>query len=156
MIEILDDDLSSYTANSETTIDGTIVANSYLQTQVADGVVETIEEFRTGGRPNNRVSYMEHRWTFNNVSDVQSFYLEGYRSDNNEGDNFLFSYSVDGQNWTDMFTVNSSTQSLYQYSMSAPVSGDLIVRVVDTGLNSPGSSNRDTISIDHMYFSSTP
>lgn len=156
MIEILDDDLSSFTANSETTIDGTIVANSYLQTQVADGVVETIEEFRTGGRPNNRVSYMEHRWTFNNVSDVQSFYLEGYRSDNNEGDNFLFSYSVDGQNWTDMFTVNSSTQSLYQYSMSAPVSGDLIVRVVDTGLNSPGSSNRDTISIDHMYFSSTP
>ena len=156
MVEIMDDDLAEYSANGETTIDGTIIANSFVQTQSADGVVETIQEFRTGGRPRDRVTFMEHHWTFNNVSEVSSFNLEGYRSDNSEGDDFLFSYSTDGQTWTDMFVVNSSTQSLYQYSLATPISGDLIVRVTDTGTNSPGSSNQDTVSIDHMYFSTAP
>jgi hypothetical protein len=98
---------------------------------------------------------MDHRWTFSGVSGAQSFYLLASRSDNSEGDNFLFSYSTDnGGSWTDLVTVDSSTLTLYPVLLTS-VSGTVIVRVMDTD-RTQGSSSRDTINVDHMYFSTAP
>ena len=102
-------------------------------------------------------SFVDHRWTFANVSSAQSFYLTASRPNNSEGDDFEFQYSTDaGQNWTTLATVNAPGLTLYPVALGATISGSVIVRVIDTDPNTAGNSARDTVSIDQMYFATAP
>lgn len=156
-VTIADDDIPPFTyASSENTVKGSVVQNSYLQTQGDDNIVETIQERREGNR-RNRVTLMDHRWTFSGVDSAISFHVDAARSANTEGDNFVFSYSDDGgTTWVEMVEVNSSQFNTYSVNLSSPISGDIIVRVVDTDPATVGNSSRDTLSVDQMFFSTQP
>ena len=156
-VTIEDNDLSPFTyASSENTVKGSVTLNSYLQTQDNDNVVETIEEQREG-KGRRRVSLMDHRWTFSGVEGAISFHVDAARSDNSEGDNFAFSYSDDGGlSWVEMVVVNSSQFNTYSVNLASPISGDIIVRVVDTDPATSGNGTRDILSVDQMFFSTQP
>ncbi|MDB4458474.1 hypothetical protein N9068_00290, partial [bacterium] len=156
-VTIADDDIPPYTyASSESTVKGSVIQNSYLQTQGDDNVVETIEE-RREGKGRRRVTLMDHRWTFSGVDSAISFHVDAARSANTEGDNFSFSYSDDGgSTWVEMVVVNSSQFNTYSVNLGSPISGDIIVRVVDTDPATVGNGSRDTVSIDQMFFSTQP
>jgi hypothetical protein len=53
-------------ASSEVNNAGT-VSGDYLLTQQDDGISESITERRSGGKPANRYSYLEHKWIFENI-----------------------------------------------------------------------------------------
>jgi len=156
-VTITDDDLQTFVAASESTVSGSIVANDYTATADADGIVETLEEKRSGGKPANRTSYLDHRWTFAGVNGAESFYLTASRPDNADGDDFVFEYSTDGgSNWIELVIVDTSSLTLHPVALLSPISGTVLVRVVDTDPSTPGNSIRDTVNIDQMYFSSAP
>lgn len=143
------------TAIGETPIDGTITG-SYLDTTSANSVAESIEELRTGGKPANRITYLEHRWTFNVTGGSSvAFHLRAWKTASTDGDDFDFAWSTDGVVYTNMTTV-SATSDPGSYSVSPlplGTSGTVYVRVRDTD-RTPGSNSRDSIFVEHMFMRS--
>ncbi len=140
------------TASGETNIDGT-VTGSFLDTTSANGVVEQIEELRTGGKPANRVTYLEHRWSFNVTGGAAvAFHLRAWKTASSDNDDFEFAWSDDGVNYTPMMTVTATSDpgTYSVFSLPATTSGTVFVRVTDTD-RSAGSNDRDSIFVDHMF-----
>ncbi len=137
-------------ALSDIPVAGT-VTGSYLQTQASDNSREQIQERQSGGKPSNRYSYLEHKWNFSIPSSTAlTFYLEGYRSNNSDGDDFVFAYSTDDANYTDLLTVSSATEQVYSASIPSSVSGTVYIRVTDTD-QTAGNNSEDVVYVDEMY-----
>jgi hypothetical protein len=147
---------SDGTANADIAVAGT-VSGSYANTTTSNDVYESITEVQSGGKPANRYSYLEHKWTINVTGgDTVTFYVEAYQSPSSDGDNFVFAYSTNDSTYTDMVTVtktsdNDNTQS---YALLSSTSGTVYIRVKDTDRTS-GNLNMDTIYIDYMYIESS-
>ncbi len=144
-------------AESDIPVAGT-VSGTYTATHTSDGTRQSIQERDSGGKPAKRYSYLEHKWTFSvPTSSSITFYVEGYRNDNSEGDDFTFAYSTDNSNFTDLVTVNSSTEQVYSASIPSSVSGTVYIRVVDTD-QTRGNRSQDIVYVDQMYieYSSSP
>jgi hypothetical protein len=142
-------------ANSDISVKGTI-AGSYTDTQSSDNVYETITERLSGGKPSNRYSYLEHKWTFNvSASSTATFHVEAYKTADSDGDNFILAYSTDDYNYHDLVTVWKTADDDSIQSCPLPVStaGTVYIRVKDTN-QIPGSQSLDSISIDRMYIRS--
>jgi chitinase len=143
-------------ATSETAADGT-VSGSYVDTHDSDNVYESIEEVeQTVGPPSKRFSYLEHTWTIDVTGGVSVvFYVEAYKTASPDGDNFVFAYSTDNDNFTTMVTVSktSDDDSYQSYELPGLLSGTVYIRVTDTD-HSKGARDLDTIFIDHMYIES--
>ncbi len=149
--------VGSVYALSDIPVAGT-VNGDYTNTQSSNGSYESITERESGGKPDNGYSYQEHKWDFSvPSSSALTFYLEGYRPDNSDGDNFTFAYSTDNNNFTNLVTVNSATEQVYSASIPSSVSGTVYIRVVDTD-QSTGARSLDAVFIDEMYieYSSVP
>ncbi|RKY06479.1 MAG: hypothetical protein DRP66_08690, partial [Planctomycetota bacterium] len=142
-------------ANADIIVAGT-VSGSYVDTQVSDNGYQSITERESGGKPANRYSYLEHKWTINVTGgETVTFYVEAYQSAGSDGDNFVFAYSTNDSSYTDMVTVTktSDDDSYQSYSLPAATSGTVYIRVTDTD-QSTGNRNLDTISIDDMFIRS--
>ena len=140
-----------YYAIGEDTVRGT-VQGDYINTYNSDDSYEVIQEVLNN--PNkNGYSLLEHVWTFN-VSSAESavFYVEAFHSSNDEGDDFVFSYSTDDVYYIDMVTVNSTIDDdmLLYYNFPSSLSGTVYVRVTDTD-HTKGNKLQDTLSVDQMY-----
>jgi len=140
-----------FTAENEVSVIGTF-SGSYLDTKVSDGVNETISEEAYTGHPRKTYSYAEHKWNFTLPAGGgdATFLLEAARTNNTEGDNFVFAYSTDGVNFTNLATVSSATEQ----SFSVPVgtlSGTVTVRATDTDHNW-GNTGIDNLFVDYMAF----
>lgn len=136
-------------AQSESNVSGSIVSGSYLDTYVSDNVNEVLREERYGGRR----SRLEHRWSFDvaSGSDV-TFHLEARRD--GTSDEFRFDYSTNGgSSWIPMITVSDSAETSNTFSLGSGISGNTLVRVIDTN-RSRGDSSLDTLYVDQMFFSS--
>lgn len=135
-------------AESETTSRGT-VEGSYLNTYVDDNTYEKLtEEVKAG-----RWSVLEHTWTFTVSGDASVVFLvQAYHTDNNEEDDFVFSYSLDNATFYDMVAVsNTSDNDAYQrFDLPHYTSGTVYVRVTDTDM-SKGNVFQDTLFVDDMY-----
>ena len=145
------------TAWEEETLKGTVIEGSYENTTASDGDYEVIEEESTGGKPNKRISSLEHNWTIN-VTDGSkvTFHLKAYRIDTDEeGDNFEFAYWNDSE-YVTMVTVNTSTDFNYTYDLPTATSGTVYIRVMDTDQTTPGNYKKATIHVDHLYIRSEP
>lgn len=143
------------TATGETSVAGS-VSGSYTNTWANDGVYEAITERESGGRPSDRYSYLEHKWAFNvQAGNAVMFFLNAYRSVSSDGDDFVFAYSTDEHNYTDMFTLlRTSDDGVYEtYALPAGLSGVVYVRVIDTD-RTRGHRDADTVYVDHMYIRS--
>jgi hypothetical protein len=145
------------TATGETAVAGS-VTGSYLNTRVNDGVYESIQERLSGGPSRNRYSWLEHRWTFSvQPGSAVSFHLKAYHGANSEGDHFTFAWSSDGVNFTSLVTVTRTVDDgTYQTAaLPATISGTVTIRVQDT-VRTPGTRNRDSVFVDHMFIRTTP
>lgn len=143
----------SYTSNAEAMIDGAIISGSMLDTQTSNNVYEVFQEAKTSGKPASRVSSLEHTWSFDIGAGgiLVELSVEAFHSANNEGDHFVFSYSTDGINFTDLITVTktSDDNTAQLAPLPAGVSGTVYIRVVDTDRR-VGNGGQDTLSIDQL------
>lgn len=137
-------------ATSDIAVSGT-VSGTYTATHTSDDSRQSIREIENGGRPIYRHSYLEHKWTFSVPSSSSlTFYVEGYRPSNGDGDDFTFAYSTDNSNFTNLVTINSSTEQVYSASIPNTVSGTVYIRVIDTD-RSQGNRSLDYVYVDQMY-----
>jgi hypothetical protein len=141
---------TTVTAEGETPVTGT-VSGSYVNTQASDDSRETITEVLYTGHPRKTYSYLEHRWNFTVPAggDV-TFQLEASRTNNGDGDNFVFEYSTDGVNWNPLVTVASTTETTYN-AVLGTLSGAVTVRATDSN-RSWGGEALDVLSVDYMAF----
>jgi hypothetical protein len=136
----------------ETAIAGT-VTGTYPDTAANDSVAEIITERSSGGKPQNRYDYLEHKWLFNvQPGSALTFFVNAWSAPSSDGDTFVFSYSTDNTNFVDMVTVSDETDSdMYlTYMLPANLGGTIYIRVTDTD-RSKGNNARDSITIDHLF-----
>jgi PKD repeat protein len=137
-------------AGSEVTTYGT-VSGGYTNTFASDNVYEVLTEALSTGHPVKVTSQLEHRWTLNVPSGTNpTFYLEAYRTNNTDGDNFVFEYSTDGAAYNGLLTLASATEQVYSVGLPAGTSGTVYVRVTDTN-RSWGNTSLDAVYVDEMY-----
>jgi hypothetical protein len=143
------------TATGEVLVAGTITAGDYVSTHVADDVYEAITERESSGKPSNRYSYLEHKWTFDiPAGTTATVKLEAYRPTSPDGDDFVFAWSTDDLSYEDMFVVTKTSDDDVPQTFALPpgISGPVFIRVLDTD---PTSGNRDldTIHVDYLFIS---
>ncbi len=139
-------------AQSDNSVLGTYTG-SYANTAAADNVYEVITEALSTSHPRKTTSNAEHIWTFDlgsGGSDMM-FYLEGYRPNNSDGDDFVFQYSTDDVTYLALFTVASSVEQTYSLAMPAGLTGTVYVRVTDDN-RAWDLSSLDAVYVDQMYF----
>jgi PKD repeat protein len=129
-------------------------SGSFLDTYASDNVYEVITEALSTGHPVKVTSNAEHKWTFNLGSGGSNmmFYVEAYRPNNSDGDNFIFAYSTDDATYNNMVTVAGATEQVYSYAPPAGLTGTVYVRVVDSD-RTWGNTSLDDVYVDEMYFS---
>lgn len=137
-------------AESETAVAGQ-VTGSYVDTHADDDDAESIKETMSGGPPDSRFSFLEHRWTIDVAAgDSVTLYLKAWKTASSDGDSFLFSYSTGGS-YIDMITVaNTSPDGYASFNMPDSLQGDITVRVIDTNREA-GHRNLDTVYVEHLY-----
>lgn len=129
------------------------VSGTYADTHADGGAVQSITERESGGKKDQRHSFLSHTWRFTVVpgSDVTLF-ANAWSSDSAEGDEFLFEWSSDGANYEGLFTVGSTSDSNVQ-NAPIPASGTIYVRVSDTD-QATGNNALDTVFVDQIYIRS--
>lgn len=139
-------------AQSDIPVLGT-VTGSYANTTASDDSYEIITEALSTSHPRKTTSNAEHKWTFNVGSGGSNFmfYVEGYRPDNSDGDDFIFEYSTDDATYLSLFTIASATEQVYSTSLPA-LSGTIYVKVRDDN-RSWDLNSLDPVYVDEMYFS---
>jgi thermitase len=143
------------TAAVETNLAGT-VSGSLADTFTNDGAAQTLTEIETLGKPSLRYSYLEHRWGFDVPPGAAiTFHANAWAPPSADGDDFIFAYSNDDLNYTDMFTVADITDTgNYQiFALPGSLSGRIWVRLTDTN-RVGGQRDLDSVSIDHMFIRS--
>ena len=140
------------------TVAGSITAGSYLDTHTPDGVPEELtEELSNGGNPAKLRSSLEHIWSFDLVAGMSyKFFVDAHRTVNFEGDDFVFSYSLDDSSYTEMLTVTSTVDDdlLLVFNFPEDTAGTMFVKVEDTD-RSQGNGGLDTLFIDEMFIGIT-
>ncbi|MGJ8654785.1 MAG: Ig-like domain-containing protein, partial [Opitutaceae bacterium] len=142
-------------ASGETLVAG-VLNGSFADTYSSDNVYESLTEVLSGGKPSKRYSVAEHKWTIVvNGGNSVIFFVEAHKTANSEGDDFVFAYSTDDVNYTDMVTVTktSDDDTVQQYTLPNATSGTVYIRVTDTD-STAGNQNMDTVYVDEMYIRS--
>jgi len=130
------------------------VSGDYTSTHASDNSYEVITEVLSTSHPVKVWSYLEHRWDFDVApGGMIMFYVEAYRPNNSDGDNFAFEYSTDNSTYNPLVTVNSSVEQTYSTELPSGISGTVYVRVVDTDRGKRQTS-LDPVYIDYMYIES--
>lgn len=138
-------------ASADMPVQGTVSGN-YTYTLSSNNSYESITEIEIAQNKVQRYSALEHKWTIDvgaGGADM-TFYLEAYRPDNSDGEDFVFAYSTDNILYTNMVTVNSATEQVYSASLPAGLTGIVYVRVVDSNRGF-GYTSLDAVFIDEMY-----
>jgi hypothetical protein len=146
-------------ANQDTPVANGGIINSYTTTTDSDNVYEAIKETTSSGSPKTRYSFLEHKWRFeiNGAFTSIEFYIEAYHTINSEGDNFVFAYSTNDIDYTNLLTVTKTNDDNTYQSVSLPetLSGTVYIQVKD-GDRTKGNTFLDTVYIDHMYIKAIP
>jgi hypothetical protein len=138
-------------ALAENTVTGTITGGSMANTYNSENSYEVLQEAVSGS-----TSALEHVWTLNVTGGTQlTFYVEAHHTTNSEGDDFIFAYSTNGTNYTDMVTVSKTADnnSLQWYSLPGNLSGTVYVRAKDADRTS-NRTGLDSLSVDHLFITS--
>lgn len=143
------------TADQDIPVSGT-VAGTFQDTHASDDGYEAVTERESGGKPSNRYSYLEHKWTVSvSGGGTVTFHVEAHKT--GAEDNFVFAYSTNDSDYTNMVTVTKTADDdQYQtFELPADTSGNVYIRLTDTD-RTPGKRDLDTISIDHLFIRSEP
>lgn len=142
---------TTYLADSDMPVAGTVTGN-FIDTHVSDDGYESIQERESGGKPSNRYTYLEHKWTISvNGGSFAAFYVEACQNASPDGDHFEFYYSLNNQDYTYMLTVTKTSDDDTEQSFVLPAltPGTVYIRVIDTD-RTPGHRDKDTIYVDSM------
>lgn len=121
---------------------------NYKDIQTGYHLYEVLEESLVDG-----ASLLEHRWTISHPGGVYLLLaVRGYHSPNPNGDDFVFSYSTDDKNYTDMFTITRTEEGRsYQfYSLPSLPKGKIYIRVRNTE-RTKGHTALNKLYLDHLY-----
>ena len=97
---------------SDMTVQNSGISGSHLDTHDQNDVPEGITEAKTGP-----ISKLEHKWTIDITGSYNSFVfkIDAYHTTNTEGDDFIFAYSTNNIDYTNMVTVTkTSDDDTYQ------------------------------------------
>jgi len=139
-------------AGAEITLLGTISAGTITDTHTSDNTYQILTETESGGKRNRRRSQLEHKWIFDVTGgELVTFFVEAHHTVNAEGDHFVFSYSTDDINYTDMLTVTKTADddSSNFFVLPGDLSGTVYVRVVDTD-RTQGNRALDSLYVDSL------
>lgn len=138
-------------ATSEVSISGT-VDGDYLLTHLDDGSAESITEQLSGGKPDFRYSYLEHKWLFNiPPGNNMTLHINAWSSISSDQDEFIFAYSLDDLTYSDLVAISNTSDAGHQiFNLPPGVQGSLYVRVKDSN-QSIGSVSLDSVFIDHLF-----
>jgi hypothetical protein len=137
-------------------------SGTYSNTANSDNVREAITEI-LDITVSPSVSRLEHIWRFDAVPIAASHQLnvEGYRiaGSDNPVDNFQFSYSTDGVNFSDISSaiISNSVEApggVYYTFGSAGIGGTIYIRVKDT--NQTSGTSLDSVNIDRLAIKTIP
>ena len=138
------------TAAGELLLVGTL-SGDRSATFAADSVYEGILE-KISGAKQSRTSALEHQWTFNVTPGKSvSFLVKAYAVPSGDGEQFVFAWSPDNQNFQEMLTVsNPADTGTYQvFGLPASSEGTIYIRVRDNN-RAIGSTGLDSLRVDHM------
>jgi hypothetical protein len=141
--------------NADIPIKGKVTGN-HLDTHDSDNIYESITEVESGGKPSNRYSYLEHKWTIDVTGgNSVTFNLEAHHSPSSDGDDFVFAYSTDDSTYINMVTITKTADdnTIQTYDLPNDLSGTLYILVRDTD-RIKGNRILDTIFIDYMFIRS--
>ncbi|MGC1954865.1 MAG: hypothetical protein WA970_20270, partial [Gammaproteobacteria bacterium] len=119
-------------------------------TRISNNGYETLTEVNAGG---NNSSRLEHQWIFNiSGGGNLTFGVEAHHTPNIEGDDFIFAYSTDGINFTDMLTVTEvlDDDAVQTYALP-PLAGNTLYIRVRVGNRSTHSMLLDSLYVDQLY-----
>ncbi len=140
-----------YAAASDTAVAGN-VNGGFGNTATDDGVVQSVTEVDSGGKPSTRYSTLERRWNFNVSAGIGTTVIaNAWSSGSSDGDTFAFEFSTNGgTSWSPLFTVSAtSSGNVQSAALAGAPSGAIIVRVVDTNRNA-GARAYDTVFVDQL------
>ena len=140
-------------AGAEITLLGTVSGGAITDTHTSDNTYQILTETESGGKRNRRRSQLEHKWIFDVTGgELVTFFVEAHHTVNAEGDDFLFSYSTDDINYTDMLTVTKTADddSSNFYLLPGDLSGTVYVRVIDTD-RTQGNRALDSLYVDSLF-----
>jgi hypothetical protein len=144
-----------FVATGEIFVAGT-VSGSYANTQANDGSAEAITERESGGKPANRHSYLEHKWTFNvQPGTSMTLFANAWAPPSSDGDAFELAYSTNDNNYTTLgqITTTSDDASYHTFSLPNDLNGTVYIRLTDTD-QSTGHRELDTVYVDHLFIQS--
>ena len=140
------------TASQEASVAGS-ANGTFTDTQAGDSAIETITERTSGGRPDSRYSYLEHKWIFQvQAGSSMIFFANTWSDAAAQGEALVFSWSRDDQTYNEMFAVvaESDDDSYQAYTLPDSLSGSVYIKVEDV-LRTPGIYDRSTLSVDHLF-----
>jgi extracellular elastinolytic metalloproteinase len=139
-------------ATGESLVKGVVVAGTYLDTQVDDGIIEIIGELHQGGKRADRHDALEQIWIF----DLQSGSGVTFNANvwgtapGSDGEQWAFSYSSDNVNYTWFHTLTSTASNnviTQQYLDQSP--GPFYIKVEDTD-RTKGHNNNGRVYVDYL------
>jgi hypothetical protein len=138
-------------ANGDDLIFGT-VSGAYVDTHRSDGGYQSVTEVPFSGQNKSRA---EHVWMFDiNGGGNLSMNVIAYHTNASigNGDDFLFSYSINGSSYQPMFLVTKTIDDGTVQSFNLPVgsTGILSVKAADT-VRSINNEPLDTLFVDQLY-----
>lgn len=140
-------------AEGENTIKGTIIDGNWTFTYASDDNYEVLQE-EVNVQNKNGYSILDHTWIFTVEGGTSTeFFAEAWRTTSSDGDDFVFSYSQDGYNYTNMLTITKTSDTNTPQMFVFPgtlSSGTLYIKVQDTN-HQKKTRALDTLYIDDMY-----
>jgi len=130
-----------------------VASGSYADTFASDNVYEAITEVETSEKPSNRYSLLDYTWMIDIGSGGSPVLMvEAYHNLNSEGDDFVFAYSTDNVNFTDVITITKTSDDNSTQSAVLPkdLRGTVYIRVIDTD-RTQGNRSLGTVFVDALY-----
>ncbi len=144
-------------ASGEITVAGT-VSGTYTDTWSDDGTTETLTERTSGGKPQSRYSYLEHKWLFNVGSgNSATVFLNAWADTSADGDSYWVAWSPDDTAYYDIFMVTKTSDVGEDQTVDLPMTaqGTIYIRVRDAD-RTPGNNNLDSLHVDHLFIRTSP
>lgn len=134
-------------------VSGTVAAcnaSDDVRLLITEGITTVLS---ANGRNQSSTSALNgYQWRFDNLVNADQLLFEGYRSANNDSDNFVLQLSTNsGLSWSTLLTVSNSTETTITQTLATPLNGTVLVKAIDTN-RSANATSRDRLLVDRLVF----
>jgi hypothetical protein len=129
------------------------VSGTFIDTLDDDGTYQAITERESGGKKNQRHSFLSHTWRIPAAAGTGvTVYANTWSSGSADGDEFIFAWSDDNSQFEELFRVDSTDPANVQSAVIG-TGGTIYIRVSDSD-QSAGHRDQDTVFVDQLYIRS--